>query len=348
MIASRTIRFALLALSLLTMLSCVPEGGRRVCFFGSSVCKGVGADDEHGYAYLVSEQLPRGWEAVNLSVSGNNTFDLFARYDRDMKPEKARYVVMGLSLGNEGLHENGERAMLSYRENMPRLIKMLQDDGHVVIVCNNYSRADFNDIDYRDLCITNLELQEWDVPTINLFGNIDDGAGHWAEGYWNGEDIWHPNTEGHRQMASAFVPSMWKALENGKPLPVRCGMDDDMTGVTEVTFEAEPGLCSYTLSYISDGVCYAEVYSALRKEWSYYADGELIETNPSEKNDLHFSVVGKNLSQLLFYRAAMTQLEIEAIAEGRMLRSSLEIYCPLTKGDCTNLAQSMNQTIKAN
>lgn len=336
----RSVAFALLTL---IMLSCAPQSERRVCFFGSSVCKGVGADEEHGYAYLVGENLPKGWEYVNLSVSGNCTFDLFARYERDMKPEAAKYVVLGLSLGNEGLHETGARALLAYRENMPRLIKMLQDDGHTVIVCNNYSRADFNAVDFRDLCEVNLEVQQWDVTTVNLFGNIDDGAGHWAEGFWNGEDIWHPNTEGHAQMASAFVPSMWQALAQGKSLPWRKDMDVESTGVTSFSFDAEPGLCSFTLSYISGGVCYAMVHSALRNTTDWYADGVLTDSYADSEVLTHFEFDGSDMRQLLFYRAAMTPLEIKAIAEGKMLRSSLEIYSPLTSEE--NLAQSLNSSL---
>lgn len=346
MMTSAKIRPAVLWLLALMLLSCVPEGGRRVCFLGSSVCKGVGAEGEHGYAYMVGEQLPDGWECVNLSVSGNCTWDLFARYDRDMKPEKAKYVVLGLSLGNEGLHEKGARALLSYRENMPRLIKMLQDDGHVVIVCNNYSRADFNEVDFRDLCRVNLEVQKWDVPSVNLMGNIDDGAGHWANGYWNGEDIWHPNTDGHQQMASAFVPSMWKALEKGKPLPVRRDSAVVETGVSALEFDAEEGLCSYSISYLSADTCYSVVYSALRCEKQIYANGELLSTAEGQESPSHFSLKGTNLRQLQLHRAALTPLEVKAIAKGMLLRSSLEIYCPLTDGDYTNFAQSMNNSLR--
>ena len=108
--------------------SCAPSAEHTVCFFGSSVCKGVGADSLQGYADCVSRLLPSGWQAVNISVGGNNTYDLLARYETDLLPTQAKYVVVGLSLGNEGLHEKGERALLSYRENMPRLIEQLQRD----------------------------------------------------------------------------------------------------------------------------------------------------------------------------------------------------------------------------
>ena len=198
---------ALLLVSCVLLSACKSPAEQRVCFFGSSVCRGVGADALHGYAAQVTEALPAGWESVNISIDGNNTYDLFARFDRDMTPVEAKYVVIGISLGNEGLHEKGARAMLSYRENMPCLIRMLQEQGRVVVVTNNYPRADFNEVDYADLCDVNLEVQQWDVPTINVFGTIDDGAGRWAAHLWNGSDIYHPNQLGHEAMASAFPKS---------------------------------------------------------------------------------------------------------------------------------------------
>lgn len=311
--------------------SCTARPEHTVCFFGSSVCKGVGADSARGYADLVEARLPRGWQAVNRSVGGNSTLDLFARYDRDLLPTKAKYVVVGLSLGNEGLHEKGERALLSYRENMPRLIAQLQRDGRTVIVTNNYPRADFNAVDYNDLCEVNLEVQQWNVTTINLFGTIDDGHGHWA--YWNDTDIYHPDNRGHRAFASAFPPSMWQALDKGKPLPEKVCTDGDENGVQCVSFTPEQGLESYTLCYESDGAFHSEVFAGAQRQ--------------GEVPPLSFRICGRNIHQLMFYRSAMTRREIDAVRSGKMLRSSLELYCPLLGGNTTNYAQTMN-TITTN
>lgn len=313
--------------------SCTPSAEHTVCFFGSSVCKGVGADTLQGYADCVGRLLPSGWQAVNISVGGNNTYDLLARYEADLLPTQAKYVVIGLSLGNEGLHEKGERALLSYRENMPRLIDMLQRDGRTVIVTNNYSRADFNPVDYSDLCTVNLEVQQWDVTTINLFGTIDDGAGHWADGYWDGTDIYHPNTRGHKAFASAFPISMWQALDKGKPLPEKISTDGDKNNVHCVSFTPESGLESYTLCYESDGEFHYEVFAGAQRQ------GELLPAS--------FRICGNNIHQLMFYRSAMTLREIDAVRSGKMLRSSLELYCPLLEGNPANYAQTMN-TITTN
>ena len=323
--------------------ACQSAADQRVCFFGSSVCRGVGADALHGYAAQVSEALPAGWESVNISIDGNNTYDLFARFDRDMTPVEAKYVVIGISLGNEGVHEKGARAVLSYRENMPRLIRMLQEQGRVVIVTNNYPRADFNEVDYEDLCAVNLEVQQWDVPTINVFGTIDDGAGRWAEHMWNGSDIYHPNQLGHEAMASAFPLTIWEALQAGKPLPEYIPTQGDENGVECVSFVPEGQVQSYTLSYTSADTIYTEVYSAAQQKLWLYANGQLVAASEGIDKAVGTIIIeGSNIHQVFFYRAAMTEREVRALARGNMLRSSLEIYCPLLGGDTTNYAQTMN------
>lgn len=334
---------AMLLMSCMLLSACKTPAEQRICFFGSSVCRGVGADSLNGYASQIIATLPAGWESVNISVDGNNTYDLFARFERDMTPIEAKYVVIGISLGNEGLHEKGARAVLSYKENMPRLIRMLQEQGRTVIITNNYPRADFNEVDYEDLCAVNLEVQLWDIPTINVFGTIDDGQGRWAEHMWNGSDIYHPNQRGHRAMASAFPPSMWEALQAGKPLPQYVCTQGDTNGVEHVTFVPEGHVQSYTLSYISADTTYTEVYAAAQQKLWLYANGQQVSvTEGIDKTIGTITIQGNNVHQVFFYRAAMTEREVCALARGKMLRSSLEIYCPLLGGETTNYAQTMN------
>lgn len=334
---------ALLLVSCMLLSACKSPAEQRVCFFGSSVCRGVGAEALHGYAAQVTETLPAGWESVNISIDGNNTYDLFARFDRDMTPVEAKYVVIGISLGNEGLHEKGARAVLSYRENMPRLIRMLQEQGRVVIVTNNYPRADFNMVDYADLCDVNLEVQQWDVPTINVFGTIDDGHGRWAAHLWNGSDIYHPNQLGHEAMASAFPLTLWEALQAGKPLPEYISTQGDENGVECVTFQPEGQVQSYTLSYVSADTTYTEVYSAAQKKLWLYANGQQLSVvEGMDKTVGTITIQGSNIRQVFFFRAAMSEREVRALARGKMLRSSLEIYCPLLGGDTSNYAQTKN------
>ena len=335
-------------LLLLVAVSCTgsPSPEHSVCFFGSSVCRGEGADSLHGYAWLVGESLPEGWTYTNISVNGNNTYDLLARFERDLLADKSEYVVIGLSLGNERLHEDGDAAVLSYTENMQKLIGMVREAGKVPVVTNNYTRADFNDVDYRDIQKVNLAMQQWDVPTVNLCGVIDDGAGHWAEGYWNGTDIYHPNTAGHVEMMTAFPPTLFEALEHGKPLPQRVAVGSVESSVRSVSFSPQGDCHSYTLSYVSNDTVYTVVHSHVRRLTWHYRNAQCVSEKADSTITKSFMVEGKGLRDLFFYRSALNPCEVRALAEGKMLRSSLDIYAPLANYDPQeNLAQSLTQIV---
>ena len=65
-----------------------------------------------------------------------------------------------------------------------------------------------------------LKIIDTDVYKENEnYGAIDDGYGRWARGF-TPEPI-HPNAAGHTEMFHAFVPTLFDALEKGKPSPQR-------------------------------------------------------------------------------------------------------------------------------
>ena len=63
----------------------------------------------------------------------------------------------------------------------------------------------------------NLLIDSWDVPSVNFLGAVDDGTGKWAKGFWY--DSLHPNASGHDELTTTFVPTLFDALEKGKPAP---------------------------------------------------------------------------------------------------------------------------------
>lgn len=210
----------------------------RVSVFGSSVANGQGASNFQGYAYLYGKQLEKrtadGESAYPLhisgvSIGGNTTRNLLDRYD-DMLHDFGHYVMIGLSLGNEGIHgaANPENVFAGFRDNMLTLIAQMRADGKEPVVVNNYTRGDYNDADYGYVKRMNMLIHEWDLPSVNVLGAIDDGAGHWAEGFI--ADVAHPNLQGHNEFMYAIVPSLFDALVVGKPLPER-----DMTGSYSLT-----------------------------------------------------------------------------------------------------------------
>lgn len=219
----------------------------RISVFGSSVANGQGAENFKGYAYKYGELLkkrhengssPNPFYTSGVSIGGNTTTALMNRYD-DLTRDFGKFVIIGLSLGNEGIHgaTNPRDIMTQFRQNMQKLIAQARADGKIPVVMNNYTRDDFTKTDYANIKQTNLYIHEWDVPSFNTLGAIDDGTGRWAAGYM--ADGAHPNTSGHAEFMYSMVPSLFDALIEGKPLPVR-DITHELTLEDKATLEFTP------------------------------------------------------------------------------------------------------------
>lgn len=199
----------------------------KIVVLGSSVPYGQGATGKYGYAarygtllaHRATAKQGAPWTLTNISIPGDNTVKVLARWRRDLLPQHGRYVVLALSLGNEGIHERGQPMFDQFRANLQQLIALARAQGMVPVVTNCYTRNDYTPTDYAFIKQMNLLLHAWNVPSANLLGAVDDGAGHWAPGYW--DDALHPNDLGHAELAHAIVPSLFDALRAGKARPRR-------------------------------------------------------------------------------------------------------------------------------
>jgi hypothetical protein len=208
---------------------CASRDPLLIAVMGSSVAYGTGASGDRGYAWHLGQELEHRytsgegaeWRMENISIGGNNTVAVMNRWEADLLPLCGSYVIYGLSLGNEGIYEQGLPAFDQFALNMQKLIDTARAAGIEPVVVNCYTRNDFRAIDYNYTKQMNLMIHTWDVASVNVLGAVDDGSGRWSGGYWN--DSWHPNTAGHLEFFHAFVPSLFDALSEGKPQPVRAG-----------------------------------------------------------------------------------------------------------------------------
>lgn len=393
-----------------------PVNAHRVSVFGSSVANGQGATDFQGYAYLYGKQLndrytnglsENPFHTSGVSIGGNTTKNLLNRYD-DVIHDFGHYVMIGLSLGNEGIHgsANQEAVFNQFRDNMLTLIEKLRADGKEPVVVNNYTRGDYDIMDYIYVKAMNMLIHQWDVPSVNVLGAIDDGMGRWSTGYI--QDNAHPNTSGHVQFMQAIVPSLFDALIQGKQLPERVESDDYMTLANGAGLKFTPegklnaftadlrlrGAGQGTVMKFVTGFRGAEAKLAVNAEgkivytpasgtalatdgtlsdtdWTHltfthyyaqgmtyiYADGRLLgsvkETLLPGEFTIGDPMATREVAELSFWRSGMNADEIQAHVDGKMMKSSLEIYSPCsvaaayadTDSDATllpNLAQSLN------
>lgn len=292
---------------------------RRIAIWGSSVANGTGDElGRGGYAGRLETLLEsRGWEVFNQSRGGDNTIKITGRFGPSAKPDADTdyltsvdpgFVVIGLSLGNEGLAQcrlgqvercsrtraEAEAIFQQFADGLQRLIARSHAAGITPIVTLPYARGDFSEREYAYTRRMNLLINSWDVPSINLLGAIDDGHGHWARGFWG--DPYHPNAAGHTEMLHAVVPTLFAALRAGKTAPARPARNGfaRLHGDTlsPIAFEVKDTMRSFSFSFAvrphDDGVIAAVSGQTLNHEYSIYRrsfgdfewDSESIELTP--------------------------------------------------------------------
>jgi len=216
---------------------------RRIALWGSSVPNGTGDElNLGGYTGRLRKLLePREWDVVNVSRGGDNTVTITSRFEpsggqdtntRYLTPVDPGYVVIALSLGNEGIKRcapgqeprgcSSSRTMADavfqqFADGLQRLVQRAREHKIEPIIGLTYARGDFTEAEYSYTRRMNLLINSWDVPSINFLGAIDDGYGRWARGFFP-EPI-HPNAAGHTEMFHAVVPTLFDAIEAGKPIP---------------------------------------------------------------------------------------------------------------------------------
>ena len=383
-----------------------PVDEYRISGFGSSVMNG---ENPHNKSYvfylgeLLEERYKTGKSSIpfytsNISIGGNKTESLLSRYD-DLTRDHSRYVMLGLSMGNEGLAgiNNDKNAVFErFRTNMETLVQKIKDEGKIPIVMNNYPRGGFSLEDYKYVKDINILIHQWDCASVNILGTVDDGTGNWAPGFVE-EDNQHPNTDGYQEILCSIPPSLFDALVSGKKQPARdASRSMALQSGNGIMFRGEGTVHSFTISLVvmggagslltyktTDGfsgeVSIDEnghvVYNGVsnqkfssnfaldnkkhlitlthyygRKETILYVDKEAVGSVKERINSIGDVFIGdKNpsserlLCELFFWRSALTHEEVASVVDGKMLKSSLELYVPTESStSLTNLAMSTN------
>lgn len=202
-----------------------PNNGLKISQMGSSVSQGYGATNLYGYANqyrtLLSNRYTQGaglnWSLSNISVGGNTTILVLNRWDNDLLNDGAKYVVYALSLANEGILSGGQEIFDQFKNNLLLLINKVRSVGKVPVIANVYPNGYYNATHYNYVKQMDLLIHQWDVPSINLLGGVDDLTGKWPLNMQF--DPSHPNDAGHTEMMYTLVPSLYDALYQNKPQP---------------------------------------------------------------------------------------------------------------------------------
>src|SRR5712671_5799714 len=262
----RLLAVVLVLFCLSPLLSQTPARARRIAVWGSSVAFGTGDEtNKEGYTGLLRELLaPRGWEVFNQSRGGDTTITIAPRFTPVGEPQTGvrylttvnpGYVVIGLSLTNEGILEarttaEKDAVFKQYADGILGFVQRARQNNITPVVALGYPRMSYTPVEYEYVKRMNVAINSWDVPSINFLGALDDATGRYTIGF--DSDDRHPNAAGHHELFYTFVPSLFEALEKGKPLPSRTkatGFARVAKGGTPLVFEPQDTMHSFALSF---------------------------------------------------------------------------------------------------
>ncbi len=235
----------------------------NITFFGSSVCRGTGAENNHGYAWQFFNSGAIDtvkFKYFNASTGGDNTIKVERedRLSKKLLPTNPNIVVIGLSLGNEGIgqtRDDNDRELIleQFRSRLLAMADSLNSLNITPVVVNCYANSNFNESHYNITKRMNRLINTWKYPSVNVLGTIDDLTGKWVEGYVN--DPLHPNTAGHREMSYAVVPTLFDAIIAGKKTPKYDWHGSYTTVINQdhveypLSIEIESTMHSFTVSF---------------------------------------------------------------------------------------------------
>lgn len=309
----------------------------KISMMGSSVANGQGATSNQGYAYMYGEMLEgrfsdqvsaSPWFVSGISVNGNNTLNLLGRFN-DLIHDCGEYVIFGLSLGNEGIHEATDKQATfdQFKTNMQTLIQKARESGKYPLITNSYTRGDFTASDYEFVKQMNLLIHEWGLPSVNLLGAIDNGNGQWADGYQVDGDIYHPTTEGHREFFYAMVPSLFDAIKVGKTLPQRVsGTSCSLKNGSYLEFTPENEVHPFTVSFKikggEAGTIASFVNAAAEGKLIVNKTGEIVYQSPVSGEILSKAGISDGewhtVSLAHYYAQGRTLLYVDNVLEGEL------------------------------
>ena len=195
---------------------------KTIAILGSSVAAGwvtsyeTKYDMKNGYAYRLGRLLKdRGYEIKNISIPGDDTKKVLARFEKDLLPLNPDYVIIGLSMSNEGLEKNNPDSVFqSYKTGLKEIIHKCRNNNIIPIVGLCYANNNYSEIHYQYIKKMNLLINSWDVPGINFLGANEDGFGRFPEGFTYDDD--HPDNRGHEEMFYSIVPGLFSPDESGE------------------------------------------------------------------------------------------------------------------------------------
>ncbi|PSL42122.1 lysophospholipase L1-like esterase [Planomicrobium soli] len=208
----------------------------RVVFLGSSSSEGTGPTDRtKAWFTLIAERLGPDYEVIIRGIGGNKTPDVLSRFYRDVAPLQPDFVIIQLTLGNEGIYTASDKIAVyqQFRKNLLKIVRMVQQIGATPILASQGPTRNFNTMYYNHAAQLNSEFERMGIHSIDWLGNLTETNGLWISTLM--ADSLHYNDRGHQMIRDSFPPSLLAkaSFQDAKPIRTRSGHINIAVAATE-------------------------------------------------------------------------------------------------------------------
>lgn len=198
----------------------------KVCVgIGSSVLNGYGATGNDGwFQKLGTLMVARGWTWINAAADGEGSGTQLARFQRDVLARRPSVIIIGPSLGVDGLAGSGtpEAVVQTLFQNTQKMCRMAVTSGAVPVIALMPTKDVYTATEFEWHKASCRQLAALGYPVIDFVNMLTDPTnGHYRAGY--SSDGTHPNDAGYLAAYRCTSPTQieFAATERRVPVPAR-------------------------------------------------------------------------------------------------------------------------------
>jgi lysophospholipase L1-like esterase len=193
--------------------------GKKIVCLGSSVMLGFGlaTPTTQSYPALTLAEMS-GWTLKNMSISGNTSAQVVARFHTEVMPENPDIIWIGISPNNEGLDNATTDALAfsaiyNFEKGVETIVRLCEQNQIPYIISGLYPKGTYTPLTYKYLKRFNIALQKkYGTRYINWLGTLDDGTGKFKSTLVQADTV-HPNADGALNMFKCIPKALFEFLK---------------------------------------------------------------------------------------------------------------------------------------
>lgn len=189
------------------------EFKERVVFIGSSTTRANHLSDKsQAYFNVIASRLGSEYEVFGHGVGAEDTQDIINRFYRDVAPLQPDFVIIQLTIGNEGIYSSGDKVgvLTKFKNNILKLVRMVEKIGAQAVVMGQGVTGSYTDQIYNMALAIDRDLASSGVFMFDIMGNLASGAGNAQSALMH--DNLHYNSLGNYNIANGFNKDLLKRI----------------------------------------------------------------------------------------------------------------------------------------